>query len=160
MEAVYLETSFISYLVALPSRDLIVAAHQQISHEWWNTQRYKYDCFISQLVIDEASFGDKSMIRKRLEIIQSLNALEVTDEVEQLAEVIIKNGIIPRSAMTDAAHIALASIHRMDYILTWNCKHLANASVQKRVRRVCQENGYLAPDICTPEELMGNEDDE
>ena len=116
MESVYLETSYISYLVALPSRDLVIAAHQQITAEWWNTQRDKFDCFISQFVIDEASLGDPDEVRKRLEIVKHLNALEVTAEVEELAGHIIGSGIIPQKAMNDAAHIAVAAIHGIDYI--------------------------------------------
>jgi hypothetical protein len=158
MESVYLETSFISYLVALPSRDLVIAAHQQITAEWWNTQRDKLDCYISQFVIDEASLGDPDEIRKRLEIARHLNVLEATAEVEELAKHIISSEIIPRKAMNDAAHIAIATIHGMDYILTWNCKHLANAHILKRVRAVCQARGYQIPDVCTPEELMGGND--
>lgn len=154
MESVYLETSFISYLVALPSRDLIIAAHQQITSEWWKTRRSRFDCFISQFVIDEASIGDSKEIRKRMNIIKNLNALEVTKEVERLAGIIIKSGIIPQKALNDAAHIAVAVIHEMDYILTWNCKHLANAHILKKIWSVCLENGYKPPYICTPEELM------
>jgi len=158
MESVYLETSFISYLVALPSRDLVIAAHQQITSEWWNTQRGKFDCFISQFVIDEASMGDQEERRRRLEIVKNLNALEVTAEAERLAGHIVKSGIMPQKAMNDAAHIAVAAIHGIGYILTWNCRHLANAHILKKVRAVCLENGYQAPDICTPEELMEDND--
>ncbi len=160
MESVYLETSFISYLVSPPSRDLVIAAHQQISFEWWNTQREKYDCFMSQFVIDEASLGDPEEAQNRLDIISILNALEIVPESEKLAGRIIASGIIPKKAVNDAAHIAVAAIHEIDYMLTWNCKHLANAHILKRVRAICLESGFQSPDICTPEELMegtGNE---
>ncbi len=153
-----METSFISYLVSPPSRDLVIAAHQQITFEWWSTQRDKFDCFISQFVIDEASIGDPEEIRKRLDIVNKLNALEVVSEAEKLAGHIIASGIIPKKAMNDAAHIAVAAIHEIDYMLTWNCKHLANAHILKKVRAVCLENGYQAPDVCTPEELLEDND--
>jgi hypothetical protein len=158
MESVYLETSFISYLVALPSRDLVIAAHQQITAEWWNSQRDKFDCLISQFVIDEASLGDPGEVHKRLKIIDRLKALEITAGAEELAGHIVGGGAIPQKAMNDAAHIAVAAVQGIDYILTWNCKHLANAHISKKVRKICQARGYRSLDICTPEELM--EDDE
>jgi predicted nucleic acid-binding protein len=158
MESVYLETSFISYLVASRSRDLVIAAHQQITVEWWNSQREKFDCFISQFVIDEASLGDSVEVQKRLRIIDRLKALEVTAEAEELAGQIVDSGAIPQKAMNDAAHIAVAAVQGIDYILTWNCKHLANAHIAKKVREVCQTRGYRSPDICTPEGLMEDDD--
>jgi len=158
MESVYLETSFLSYLVALPSRDLVIAAHRQITAEWWNTQRDEFDCFISQFVIDEASPGDPEEIRKRMEIVKYLNAFEVTVEAEELAGHIVGSGIIPQMAVNDAPHIAVAAVHGIDYILTWNCKYLANAQILKKVRAVCQARGYQTPDVCTPEELMEDDD--
>lgn len=154
MESVYLETSFISYLTALPSRDLIIAAHQHITSQWWNKQREKFDCCVSQFVIDEAAMGDKEESRKRLMIIENLKVLQITEEAEQLAEFLVVSGAMPRKAMNDAAHIAVAAVHEIDYILTWNCKHLANAHIMKKVRSICQKEGYTAPHVCTPEELM------
>ena len=154
MESVYLETSFISYLTSQPSRDLVIAAHQQITSEWWNTQSHKFECVISQFVIDEISVGNAVEVRKRMDIVGNLDALEVTAKAEALAMHIVNSGIIPHKAMNDAAHIAVAAIHGIDYILTWNCKHLANAHILKKVRAVCQAQGYPTPDVCTPEELM------
>ncbi len=154
METIYLETSFISYLVALPSRDLIIAAHQQITSDWWNTKRNQFECFVSQFVLDEISLGDSNEVHKRNEITKTLKVLEVTKEVEQLTAAIVSSGIIPQKAQNDAAHIAVATIHDVDYILTWNCKHLANAHILKKVRTVCMDNGYTAPEVCTPEVLM------
>jgi hypothetical protein len=155
MESVYLETTFISYLVALPSRDLIVAAHQQVTHDWWATRRDLFRCCVSQVVIDEASAGDPSEIEKRLAVIADLPILEASPEAENLAARILSAGVLPARAVRDAAHIAIAAVHNVDYLLTWNCKHLANAQIAKQVEKVCHMYDQGMPAICTPEELMG-----
>src|SRR5437763_618533 len=125
MESVYLETTFISYLVARPSRDLLIAAHQQLSQDWWTARRAEFQGSISQVVTDEASVGDPSEIQKRLAIIDKLPVLELTDDAELLTQAILATGAIPPKAARDAAHIAVAGVHGIDYLLTWNCKHLA-----------------------------------
>jgi hypothetical protein len=155
MEAVYLETTFISYLVARPSRDLLVAAHQQITQEWWAIRRSQFECSVSQVVIDEASVGDSAEVEKRLAIIGGLPALDVTETAESLTRAIIAAGILPAHAFPDAAHVAVSAVHGVDYLLTWNCKHLANAQIARRIAVVCGKLGHRMPVICTPEELMG-----
>ena len=151
----YLETTIPSYLTSRPSRDLIIAGHQQITREWWTRRRRQFDIYISQLVIDEAEAGDAAAMRDRLKAIQGLPLLEITSEVEELAAAIIASGAIPRKAATDAAHIAIAGVHRMDFLLTWNCAHIANAAIARAVAGVCRQSGYDCPVICTPEELSG-----
>lgn len=155
METVYLETTFISYLVALPSRDVIVAGHQQTTHDWWTARRSSFECSISQVVIDEVSAGDPREIQKRLEVVRDLPVLEVSESAEQLALEIITSGAIPARAARDAAHVAVAAVHHIDYLLTWNCSHLANAQIMRRIARVCERSALQMPLICTPEELMG-----
>lgn len=155
MESVYLETTFVSYLVARPSRDLLVAAHQQITQEWWAERRDKFNCYVSQVVLDEVSAGDPNEAEKRLEVIRPLRALEVTPEAEALTQAILSSGVLPARAVRDAAHVAVAAIHAVDYLLTWNCKHLANAQITRKIESACQGRGYRMPIICTPEELMG-----
>jgi hypothetical protein len=155
METVYLETTFISYLVARPSRDLLVAAHQQASEESWASRRGEFNCCVSQVVIDEASVGDPAEVQKRLAIIGDLAALEVTQDAESLTQAILAGGMLPPRAVRDAAHVAVAAVHVVDYLLTWNCKHLANAQIARRIALVCERLGYRMPVICTPEELMG-----
>jgi len=155
MESVYLETTFISYLVARPSRDVIVAAHQQTTHDWWDTRRSDFASYVSQVVIDEASAGDPVEIQKRLDIIRGFPVLEVTESAESLAQAIVSAGVIPPRAVRDAAHIAVAAVHRIDYLLTWNCRHLANAQIIRRIQEVCDHLSERMPLICTPEELMG-----
>jgi predicted nucleic acid-binding protein len=155
MESVYLETTFISYLVALPSRDLLVAAHQQATLEWWTNRRSEFRCCASQVVIDEALAGDATEVQKRQAILAVLPALEVTDDAEALTEAIMRAGVLPAKAIRDAAHIAVAAVHGIDYLLTWNCKHLANAQIGRKIAQVCERLGQRMPVICTPEELMG-----
>jgi hypothetical protein len=156
MESVYLETSFISYLVARPSRDLIVAGHQQITQEWWEKRRTQFECLVSQFVIDEASDGDRGEVEKRLAIVTSVPALEVSADAQDLAKAIMAVGILPPKAFPDAGHVAVSAVHAVDYLLTWNCKHLANAQISRRIAVVCEQLGRKMPIVCTPEELMGD----
>jgi hypothetical protein len=155
METVYLETTLISYLVSRPSRDLLVAAHQQTTKDWWIERRQSFECYVSQVVLDEASAGDPEEAKSRMAILSDFPVLEITEEAEFLAAALIAGGAIPSNAVRDAAHIAVATANDMDYILTWNCKHLANAQIIRRVAIVCNQQGYSMPVICTPEELMG-----
>ena len=155
MESVYLETTFISYLVARPSLDLLVAAHQQITQDWWANRRSEFECSVSQVVIDEASLGDPAEVKKRLAVINDLPTLDVTDDAKALAKAIMAAGILPPHAFPDAAHVAVSAAHAVDYLLTWNCKHLANAQIARRIEVVCERLGCQMPIICTPEALMG-----
>lgn len=150
----YVETTIPSYLTSRPSRDLIIAGHQQITREWWEKRRDAFQLYISQLVVDEASGGDPAAARERLKVIQDLPLLDITPEVEVLASGILASGIIPRKAATDAAHIAVASVHGLDFLVTWNCVHIANASIAKAVAKICGQHGWECPGICTPEELL------
>ncbi len=151
---VYIETTIPSYLAAQPTRDLIVAAHQEITRLWWRQQRAKFDLFISQLVINEAASGDHEAAKERLRLLHGIAELEVSDEVASLAELLIARSVIPQRAATDAAHIAVAAVHAMDFLMTWNCTHLANAMIAAQIRQVCDAAGYKCPVICTPEELL------
>ena len=155
MESVYLETTFISYLVARASRDVIVAGHQQTTQDWWANRRSQFECPVSQVVIDEASVGDPAEVQKRLAIIGGLPTLAITDEANALTQAIMAAGILPPQVVRDAAHVAVAAVHAVDYLLTWNCKHLANAQIARRIAVVCEKMGRKMPIICTPEELMG-----
>lgn len=155
MESVYLGTSFISYLVARPSGDLLVAAHQKTTQDWLADRRGMFNCYVSQVVIDEVSAGDPTEAQKRLTVIDALAALELTSGAESLTLAIMASGTLPESAGRDAAHVAVAAYHEIDYLLTWNCKHLANAQIMRKIELVCQAAGYRMPIMCTPEELMG-----
>ena len=155
MESVYIETTVISYLASRPSRDILVAAHQQTTDEWWTFRRHEFECYISQIVIDEIQAGNIEAAEKRMEEIGDFPVLEATIEAEGLTEAIIEGGAIPERAVRDAAHIAVAAVNDIDYLLTWNCGHLANAQIIRRVSVICNAQGYSMPVICTPEELMG-----
>jgi len=155
MESVYIETTVISYLASRPSRDILVAAHQQTTDEWWTFRRHEFECYISQIVIDEIQAGDIEAAEKRMEEIGDFPVLEATIEAEGLTEAIIEGGAISERAVRDAAHIAVAAVNDIDYLLTWNCSHLANAQIIRRVSVICNAQGYSMPVICTPEELMG-----
>jgi hypothetical protein len=159
MEKVYLESSFISYLVSPPSRNLIIAAHQRITLDWWEKRRHAFWCCISETVLGEISVGDADEVRNRLQAVKDLPILSATEDAEALAEVILQQGIFPRTLGTDAAHIAIAAAHEVDYLLTWNCKHLANAQLIRRIRTAYAQCGVEIPWIGTPEELLGENDD-
>jgi hypothetical protein len=152
---VYIETSIISYLAAHPSRDLITAAHQQITHTWWQERRPEFSIFASQVVLDESAAGDPQMASKRMELLKNVSLLEITPEVAELAEALIMRLPLPPRAGADAAHIAVAAYHGMNFLLTWNCSHIANAVLRPKIEKVCKEQGYSAPVLCTPEELVG-----
>ncbi len=154
METVYLETTIVSYLVARPSRDLIVAGHQQLTREWWDHRRSNFDSFISQLVLDEAAAGEGEQAALRLRALHGLPLLTISPEVERLAGEFVQR-VLPPSAARDAVHLAAAVANKLDYLLTWNCAHLANAQILKRLDPVAEAAGFKLPRVCTPEELMG-----
>jgi predicted nucleic acid-binding protein len=151
---VYVETTIISYLVAWPSRDVIVAGHQQMTNEWWRTQRRSFELFASQLVLGEAQAGNEEMAQRRLDALEEVTLLAVTEEALELAEDLIKKGPLPQKAAEDAIHIAVAVVNGLDYLITWNCKHIANAKMWGKIEQVCRARGYMPIIICTPEELM------
>lgn len=151
---VYIETSVISYLTARPSRDILVAANQQVTQEWWQDRREQFDLFVSQMVEQEISSGDKDAVSKRQQALTNCNFLDITPEAIQLAERLIDQNAIPKQAAEDALHIAVATVSGMDYLLTWNFKHIANAAMRASVELVCRLNGYEPPVICSPMELM------
>lgn len=150
----YLETTIPSYLTAKSSRDIIQTARQQITSEWWENRLNEFDIYISQVVIDEASEGDPIASTKRMEAVKTFTLLEITEEVVDLAEKIIIGKIIPEKAIRDALHIAVATFHEMSFLLSWNCKHIANAEIVKRLRKTVAIEGLELPVICTPEELL------
>jgi len=153
-QTLYMETTIPSYLTSRPSRDLIIAGHQQVTREWWEKRRGAFEIYISQLVIDEASAGDRDAARERLLIVRDFALLDITSEVGHLASAILDSGILPRKAATDAAHIAIAAVHGVDFLLTWNCVHIANAVIAKDIAKICRQYDWECPEICTPEELF------
>jgi hypothetical protein len=157
---IYIESTIPSYVVARPARDLLQAARQQLTRDWWDFQREKHELFTSQLVLDEIAFGEKAMAQLRLELVQGLPLLQVTDEVKTRARAILASRLLPATASRDAVPIALASGYEMDILLTWNCRHIANAAIQAKLRRLADAAGFTLPVICTPEELMENDNEQ
>jgi len=150
----YLETTIPGSLAAWPSRDLIRAARQQITREWWDTRRSAFDLFVSQVVIREVSAGDRTAAEDRLKLLENIAILELDEEATRLAEELLRGVPLPAKAAVDALHIAIAAVSAMDYLLTWNCTHIANAVLRGRIESVCRGHGRTPPRICTPEELM------
>ncbi len=152
--SVYIETTIISYLTAQPSKDEMIANHQRITAEWWANVRPQVECFVSPLVIGEASRGDAVYAQKRLEAIADFVRLDVNEEIDALADKYFEGLQIPEKAQVDAVHLAIAVWHKVDYVLSWNCKHLASARVQKRLQQINMRLKVHVPVVCTPEELM------
>ena len=154
MSKIYIETSVPSYLVARPSNDIRVAANQNITIEWWETRRPHFELFISEFVIAEASLGNTEAAKKRLDAIANLSILATTDDVRLLVKALIFKGPIPKKAEIDAFHIAVAAVNGIEYLLTWNCTHIANAVMRPKIEEICRQQGVEPPIICTPQELM------
>lgn len=131
-----------------------MAAHQQITKDWWQSCRDEFDLFASELVVREAQAGDSDAVRRRLEIASDLPLLTIDEATTQLAETFSNILQLPERASADAVHIGLAVIHGMDYLITWNCRHIANARNRQKIERICDSLGYVTPVICTPEELF------
>lgn len=155
---VYLETSVVSYLTARPSADLVGAAHQLVTARWWELRRPRFDLWTSALVLEEAGRGDAAAASRRLAMLDGIPLLEVTEEASGLASSILRGNLLPPRAFPDALHIALGAVHGMDYLVTWNCTHIANAELLPRVARLVESAGFPMPFVCTPEELMGDLD--
>jgi len=150
--SVYVETSIISYITARRSRDIVIAAHQQLTRRWWRS-RSSYRLFVSQIVRDEAGVGDRAARLRRLRALRGIPALAITDQATRLAGELVRRGAIPRKATVDAFHIGIAAAHQVEYLLTWNCKHIANATMRGTIEAICRSEGVTPPIICTPEEL-------
>ncbi|MBN1293509.1 MAG: type II toxin-antitoxin system VapC family toxin [Candidatus Latescibacteria bacterium] len=159
-QSVYIETSIFSYLTAHLSRNLITAAWQQITFEWWSLHRNGFELYISELVVAEAERGDTQAAEKRLAELHGIPELSITEEAIAFAEKLIKGGALPHNAADDAMHISVAAVHGIDYLLTWNCRHINNAEMKPFIRKICNDYGYIYPEICTPQELMGEINDE
>ena len=139
----------------VPARNLLQAARQQLTRDWWDLQREQHQLFTPQVVLDEIAAGERAMAERRLELMADTTLLDLTDEANALTKEILGSGLLPATADRDAAHIALASVHEMDMLLTWNCRHIANAAIVGRLRKLVAKQGYTLPEIYTPDELMG-----
>ncbi len=152
---VYIETSIVSYLTSRPTADLLAAAWQKATVDWWETQRHRFELFTSEVTHEEAGRGDASAAARRLEALSGIPLLEITDAAREVAKALISEGGIPSTATDDALHMAISSVHRTDYLLTWNFRHLDNAETKPTIRAILISRGWPPPEICTPQELMG-----
>jgi hypothetical protein len=157
MNTVYIETSIVSYLRQRPSSQVVMAARQILTHRWWNDERANYELVTSQYVLDEASVGNPELAAERLESLDGIPLLAPDPGVETIANEIIQRAILPPSAIFDALHIAIVAHHRIDYLLTWNCRHIANAKILPRIHTVLNDLAVPIPIICTPEEMVDND---
>lgn len=153
-ESVYIETSIAGHLTARPSNNLILAANIEATRVWWETRRDQFTVYISQVVLDEAGRGDAEMAGKRLQLLGNFPLLEVDEQAQFLATEFLSKSNLPPKAADDALHIATATVYGLDYLLTWNCKHMANAAIQRKLSQISSNAGYDLPIICTPYELM------
>ena len=159
MSTVYTETSIVSYLRHRPSPQVVMAARQLLTHKWWNDERFKYELVTSQYVIDEASAGDSALAAERLESLDGIPLLPLDPAIAQIADEIMMRTILPPTARTDALHIAMVAHHRIQYLLTWNCRHIANAIILSRIHKLLNDLSIPILIICTPEEMV-NDDQE
>jgi len=153
---VYLETSVISYLAGRVSRDVVTVANQQVTRTWWRDGRSDFELYVSRVVLLEIGAGDLSVARSRLDLVREIPRLDLTQECFLLAEELLQGLALPRvTAGRDALHIAVAAMNGVDFLLTWNCRHIANAVLIPRIASIIERRGYRAPVLCTPPQLMG-----
>ncbi len=155
--SIFIETTIPSYYVARPSRDVLLFAKQERTREWWDMRRQQFDLFTSQLVLEEAGDGEAAKAAERLQLLADIRLVDLTEPVVLLAKKLISTGILPNVAGSDAFHLAAAGAHRMDFLLTWNCKHIANPFIADRLRACFSDAGVHLPVICTPEQFFPDE---
>ena len=160
MDTVYIETSIVSYLRQRPSPQVVMAARQILTYQWWNNERAHYEPVTSQYVLDEAAAGDPELAAERLQSLDAIPLLPLDAEIETIGNEIMSRAILPPKASVDALHIAAVAHHRIQYLLTWNCRHIANAKILPRIYAVMNDLGLPIPIICTPEEMLGDDSDE
>ena len=154
MTSVYLETSVIGYLASRPGADIVFASNQLMTLEWWNDHRTKFELFVSQAVIDECSAGDPTAATERLVFLDGVPVLAINAATLNLAQELMRHVGLPAKAGVDAVHIATAALNKIDYLLKWNCKHIANPAFRRRIEDVLDDAGYRSPVICTPQEIL------
>lgn len=150
---VYIETSVVSYLTARNTNDLRAMATRNATVDWWETQRQRFDLVISEFVIAEASFGSPEAAARRIAVIDGIMELQVTEDVRVLGKALIERHALPEKAEVDAYHVAVAAVNGIEFLLTWNCTHIANAQTRPKIEATCRALGYEPPIICTPDEL-------
>jgi hypothetical protein len=157
MNSIYIETSIVSFLRQRPAAHVVAAARQLLTRRWWDIERTKYQLVTSQYVIDEAALDDPELASERLELLRDLPLLALDEEIQTIADEIMRRAILPQKAQVDALHISIAAYHRIDFLLTWNCTHIANARILPRLHAVLRNLGHAIPIICTPEEMVDDD---
>ena len=157
---VYVETTVVSDATALPTNDLTLAGRQMATREWWKTAAERFDVFVSPIVQREAAKGDTGAAKRRLEALSSLPELELTAEASVLAQNLVEAKAVPAKFKEDALHIAIAAVSGMDYLVSWNFRHITNAQMIPKIKKVCSDNGYVCAEICTPQMLQEEVQDE
>ncbi|MCH8831100.1 MAG: type II toxin-antitoxin system VapC family toxin [Planctomycetes bacterium] len=160
MATLYIETSIVSYLRQRPSSQVVMAARQLLTHQWWDKERGDYELVTSQYVLDEVSAGDPVLAAQRLQLLDGIPLLPLDPQIGVIANEIMSRAILPPKATIDALHIAMVAHHRIEYLLTWNCRHIANARILPRIHQVLTDLGLPIPIICTPEEMVDDGSDE
>ncbi|MBE9061426.1 type II toxin-antitoxin system VapC family toxin [cf. Phormidesmis sp. LEGE 11477] len=155
-ETVCIETSILGYLTARSTKNLILAANMEVTKDWWELRRNNFALYTSEAVLAEVMRGDSEIASQRLEILRSFPLLALNQAVQGLAVQFLARSNLPPKAKIDAIHIAAATVHSMDYLLTWNCKHIANAQIQRKLAEISLDCGFVLPVLCTPTELMGD----
>ncbi len=151
--SVYIESSVISYLTARPSNDLVKSARQAITEEWWQKEKTRFTIFVSTLVEEEISRGNSEAAQRRLEVSKKIPNLSISSDAKEIAEVLISTGAVPSNSEEDALRIGIATAHGMHFLLTWNFKHINNAETKSVINKTIEGLGYIAPILCSPEEL-------
>ncbi len=159
MDLIYVETTVIGNIAGRIHSNPDVASRQRATRNWWDSAASQYELAISQLVVDECGDGDPSAAKERMDVIDGLTVLAITDDARALAGLLITDGAVPQSEPRDALHIAVAAVQRVQYLVTWNFKHIANATMRLKIERSCREAGFEPPIICTPPEIPGDSDD-
>lgn len=157
MASVYIETSIIGYLTARSATDVIFQARQELTRRWWDNRRNDFDLYVSQLVIDESAAGDPDAAGERLALLDGLPLIDTSSEVDRLADLLLAQHLLPQKAAADAQHVATATIGEVDYLLTWNCRHIANADRLPSIYNTLRDGGYVPPLIVTPEEFSNDD---
>ncbi len=159
MNSVYLETTVIGNIAGRMHPDPKIAARQQVTREWWTTAPDRYDLYVSEITIEECGDGDPDAAMERVELVRNIDLIETSAEAEELAELLVNRLAVPASEPRDALHIAIATVNAVQFIVTWNFKHILNPHLQTKIANACREGGYDPPVVCTPQQLLETEDD-
>jgi hypothetical protein len=154
MKSVYIESSVISYITARPNRDIVISARQAVTIEWWETYRNQFEIYVSELVLEEIGCGDPMAASHRIAIVKDIPILVISQSAISIAQALVKEKAIPESSTEDALHIGIAAVQNIDFLLTWNFKHMNNANTRIKIASIITELNYSSPIICSPEELI------